>query len=427
MAKWVYDDWGNPRMVVEKQAICYNKMKRRFYEVLTRNHKRTIRDITYAPYSVWYKANEEFAKILRSIENVEAWNPSFVDIARPSVHAVIDDYRGTQEEREGKLCRYLYRYASPSRDNAKFLRETAEKANVPSTKSFLTLYNRSITYMRLAFVLRKAGIKNNDILYAAVCKMFDAGMEYLCEDKDSADRLIKTLKVVNKIKGSKWVINNFCFKSARYRWDLVIADSNDDTALLEEACQCKTITGMAKYIEACLRSRRYENKTYQWDTEDKKIEWEGKECKFRLPVDYVDMAVVGQKMGICVGGYAQRTNKSHKIVFMENNDGDYIGCIELNGAHMNQLKGRFNNPIDAQYKNDVDEWIGKNGIMIRTQDYHDIGAGKAIRTYNYAQVDPGMYEGTLSLALKEAIEMKNTDDERGIIRRRPWMDRDIPF
>ena len=69
----------------------------------------------------------------------------------------------------------------------------------------------------------------------------------------------------------------------------------------------------------------------------------------------------------------------------------YIACIEVDAKGVSQIKAKFNNPVKAEYKHNIDEWLAHGNLLCTCHDYYDIGK-ESNSTQNYAYVNPEEFE-----------------------------------
>lgn len=96
-----------------------------------------------------------------------------------------------------------------------------------------------------------------------------------------------------------------------------------------------------------------ENIKYLKETEKKFKDMEFEGIKYRLAKDTMELVRVGQKMGICVGSYANEALGGKCIILLGYKDEEPVTCIELRRIdkkyHVYQVKGKYN------YKKDLAE------------------------------------------------------------------------
>ena len=68
-------------------------------------------------------------------------------------------------------------------------------------------------------------------------------------------------------------------------------------------------------------------------------------------------------------------------------DDKYIACIEYKRGNIQQIKAKFNNPLQREYKKDIDAWLAHGNIECKCHDYNRIGDAW-VSSYNYAHVNP---------------------------------------
>lgn len=310
--------------------------------------------------------------------------------AKPNLEYVTDGFKGTKASRNSfvhieSLWKFFPREVT---DEVKLVDIVAAKAKVPTTKMYRKLYLKDIGNILLVKHVMECGIKDvNNVI-----KVPHLGMAL----RRVSEREIITpfIRKICEIKGEDWLVKAVMKEGASALVDAGRMGYNTEEetgiAIINEA------TNIQQIHDTLVRESRknvgkLENKQIPYSKREMSYEKTYGNVSFVLPKDTLTLAIVGQKMGICVGGYGySAVNKDCTIVTMVE-AGKYIGCIELRGNRMCQLKAKFNNPMKEDYRPIIRKWVSECEIDPSCDDYRRIGHAWNSNT-NYAHVDPAQFE-----------------------------------
>lgn len=137
--------------------------------------------------------------------------------------------------------------------------------------------------------------------------------------------------------------------------------------------------------------RQLVNREIKYDQNEQRLNKAYGSVLFELARDSRDLAVTGAEMGICVGGYANAAASKQCTIVKMLDAGKHVGCIELRGNKMVQLKAKFNNPVKEEYREIINKWCEANKIDKECPDYNRIGLPWT-SNYHYNHIDPAEYD-----------------------------------
>lgn len=97
--------------------------------------------------------------------------------------------------------------------------------------------------------------------------------------------------------------------------------------------------------------------------------------RFYLPTHTRELRAAGEELHNCVGGYGNRILRNKcNVVFMTDNSGRLIACLEVTNGRLIQAKLKFNRPVskDARANGAVIDWCRAAGIEIVTHDVREL-------------------------------------------------------
>ena len=370
--------------------------------------------IVHKPASeIWLSNNKSVLEILREelailrpelktlLRVVEGDNIAGV-FSRPTAYFSFDTYHRKAQWKK----RNLYYGYFP-----KEIVDEAKRMRVPVTKSLRKLYNANLCNMNVVHFLKSIGFKDPN----SYNKLTGVGVRF---SMSNPNRLSDFYKRFIELRGENAVAKmlsdtdfNLINDVARtYHLvdkeiaDLIMKESRNieeihvafNSSVREDTC----------LIDEKISYTKAEKERYNYTCKDG--------VRFELADSSKELAIIGYRMGICVGGYADfALRKITTIVKMINNN-NYVGCIEVRNNAVVQIKAKFNNPLEAKYKDDVDEWLAHCNVECGCHDYSIIGKPWTCNT-NFAFINPGAFERrddnrTLRIEKYDHVSRKHNND-----------------
>lgn len=97
--------------------------------------------------------------------------------------------------------------------------------------------------------------------------------------------------------------------------------------------------------------------------------------RFYLPTHTRELRAAGEELHNCVGGYGKRILQNMcNVVFMTDDSGKLLACLEVANGRLIQAKLKFNCPVskDARANGAVIDWCEAAGIEIATYDVREL-------------------------------------------------------
>lgn len=97
--------------------------------------------------------------------------------------------------------------------------------------------------------------------------------------------------------------------------------------------------------------------------------------RFYLPTHTRELRAAGEELHNCVGGYGDRILRNRcNVVFMTDDSGKPLACLEVANGCLIQAKLKFNRPVskDARANGAVIDWCKATGIEIATHDVREL-------------------------------------------------------
>jgi hypothetical protein len=103
---------------------------------------------------------------------------------------------------------------------------------------------------------------------------------------------------------------------------------------------------------------RYTNKEIPYQKSDYNLVENINGYTFELAKDTNQLVEIGQKMGICVGGYRDAALSQYSKIVHVTYDSKYVGCIELTSKHaLLQAKAKYNNMMSGNLAKAMRKWV----------------------------------------------------------------------
>ena len=286
-------------------------------------------------------------------------------------------------------------------DDNEFIKRTAVKLGVPTGKKFMQFYRNNYCMIRLAALAKDVGIKNTDLI-RRILELH----EKLRNKRDDIDLfnafMFKSqrsaLKAVINIKHEAVLVRMLEQERTDVLGDidrLVNSGYVDEDILNEVVKECSNFQSihdtLTRYVNINRRKHRMVDAIIPYSDEELKLNGVYDNVEFQLATSKKDLAIVGYKMGICVGGYANDACAKRLSIVKMIDNGKYVGCLELHGKEIVQIKAKYNNPLEMKYKHALDQWMNKNGLWSCCSDYSHIGTPWFCQ-HNYNMMNPDMFE-----------------------------------
>lgn len=367
------------------------------YQTLDEDEKKALLDALF-------KINPAFEKVY----NLHESNPfsefddfwggvkySMEDIVRPfsfpTYCVKYDSYRKEFCKRGHRLLKAICR--GLMEDNEIIASYAKKVKDFPVSKSFRKLYLKDLDVLERVRWIMELGFRNKDVIMKLI------SLKELPDEKFDTFLLRTIAKFINqviRIKGETGAERMISEEIKSCSVD--IARAIDGYGLSDDIVEfvikeCPNLASIHDTLVRYCSSGKYRlnNKEIPYSKGELKLNCEYSDVRFELAKDSKDLAIVGAKMGICVGGYAnEAASKKCIIVKMIDND-KYVGCIDIRDKHVMQIKAKFNNPLEAKYKASLDKWVKENHLDSDCPDYDRIGMAWN-STHAYNAIDPEQYE-----------------------------------
>ncbi len=107
------------------------------------------------------------------------------------------------------------------------------------------------------------------------------------------------------------------------------------------------------------------NREIEYSEKEKSREGETEGVSIKLPEDTAKLTDIGDAMHICVGQYGDSAVKKEcTIYYMENTDGKYVGCIEMQRNTLTQAKGYCNKMLQGKTAQALKAWVETKKIRV---------------------------------------------------------------
>jgi hypothetical protein len=122
------------------------------------------------------------------------------------------------------------------------------------------------------------------------------------------------------------------------------------------------------HLALLVSNKEYRNRIISYTESERSLEIAKKSYSLTLAKDTLELISVGTEMNICVGSYADRAiNKSCTIMILRE-DAVTVGCIELQGGAVVQVKGSRNQLLHHTEKAFIKNWAAVMGLSVATND-----------------------------------------------------------
>jgi hypothetical protein len=128
------------------------------------------------------------------------------------------------------------------------------------------------------------------------------------------------------------------------------------------------VNELHSYLALLVTNKKHQNRVINYTQNELLLEISNKQFFLTLAKDTLELVSVGQEMGICVGSYADRAvNKACTLMILREGSVS-VGCIELRGGSVVQVKGSYNKLLENPKKAFVNNWVTVNNLIVETRD-----------------------------------------------------------
>lgn len=308
-----------------------------------------------------------------------------------------DDKRGKNEliDKIGLYPSNIRKYIPRDKKTGTLLwiNDMVSKNNLPSTKAFRKLYFSDIQNVLFTIYFKEMGFNNPDIILSLLKECNKRSRIYNeYSNKFSYMYNIRLFKKMIKRRGESVMAKELIALNGNILYDTIMMFENmwkTNKGLLDKSFYSLSIKKFHDKLSELQTQLRYENKEIKYSKKEKALNEDYNDIHFEIAKDTNTLVLVGQEMGICVGGYRNKAlSKGCTIVTMKDND-EYVGCIELNKSfNLIQVKAKFNNPLDIKYKDIFEKWTNKHDIDYKNcYDYESIGHRDNESTWDYHELE----------------------------------------
>ena len=307
--------------------------------------------------------------------------------SHPNSRFITDDYKHLIRRRLNVNISYNW-FPNKLTNEGDLIPSICKKLRIPCTKTLKKMYNVNFENIAIAKELRDMGFKDvNNIL-----KLSHIGHAVLYAN--GKDIIHKIARKLIQYHGENWLANKLANEDDYCLYDTARMAKGVDERIINFACEgCKNLAELHDTVMANFSPthKKKKNREFVYTPEQKKrYNRTYGNVKFVLAKDCEDLAITGAKMGICVGSYARAVLSNNTIIVKMMDENNYSACIEINNEKLCQLKAKFNNPVEAKYKNIIDLYLADSKTDNNCWDYERIGE-RWCSNHNYAAVDPRIY------------------------------------
>lgn len=335
------------------------------------------------------------------LQTVPYWN-LIGAFSRPTAYFAFDTFHKKCHERNNGKLYYGY-YPKEIVDESKMIDTLCKRMRIPCTKTLRKLYNENPHNMDVVHWLKGVGFKDVN----SYQKLVGVGVHFCLHNPDKFKDFFKKFIELRTENNVVRMVEDTDF-------DLIKDVAQSYTTIDEDAAEF--VLKKAKNFEeihetfnrSCpTKSAMEEVMIHYTDKEQKRYNLSfDNDIRFELAYSNKDLAIVGAEMGICVGGYADSALAKHTTIVKLMKGDKHIACIEVRSNHMVQLKARFNNPVERQYKKYVDEWLDHAKLEPSCYDYRAIGQPWH-STHNYAHIRPTDYRPAEHHPILQIVKAKH--------------------
>lgn len=328
--------------------------------------------------------------------------------SRPTAFYKFNTYKMQASRRTETL--YFGYYPKEIVDESKIIDTLAKRIRVPVTKTLRKKYNENILNMSIVKCLREMGFKDVN----SYQKLVHVGRYFRTCNPENYKPFFRKLIAMRGENHAAKIIDD---TNLRLIHDTFLVYPMVDESIAEYIIKnANSIEEMHDTFNRNTSSSVRKNKEIPYSKKEKeRLNYVSKNgIQFITAKDSEDLAIVGASMGICVGGYADSAAEKRTTIIKMMKGDKYEACIEVIGWKLRQLKAKYNNPVSAEFKEDINEWLKHAKIdASECLDYDRIGDAQT-NTMNYAHIRPEDYHPrttrTLQIIKTEHLTYKYSKD-----------------
>ena len=339
---------------------------------------------------------------LRQILEVVPYYNLIGVFSRPTAYFAFDTFHKKCHERNNGKLYYGY-YPKEIVDESKMVDTLCKRMRIPCTKSLRRLYNENPHNMDVVHWLKGVGFKDVN----SYQKLVGVGVHFCLHNPDKFKDFFKKFIELRTENNVVRMVEDTDF-------DLIKDVAQSYTTIDEDAAEF--VLKKAKNFEeihetfnrSCpTKSAMQETMIHYTEKEQKRFNLTcDNDIRFELAYSNKDLAIIGAEMGICVGGYANSALAKHTTIVKMMNGNKHVACIEVRNNNMIQLKAKFNNPVERQYKKYVDQWLDHTKLEASCHDYRVIGQPWH-STHNFAHIRPIDYRPAEHHPVLQVVKSKH--------------------
>lgn len=266
-----------------------------------------------------------------------------------------------------RLLLYISKFTNKEYQNTAFKMLTKLEAKEKTTydymlETFVNTTSENFPFLRSSYCITPKELdlffKLRDEQY--ICKL---SMDDLCDKLETIYDCIRIIDEIRNVLGEDWNPLDLKFKTEKQYHDDLVKILNSDT----------------------VREIRISRDNNPFEMEDEIYALEDLENNIHIARVGAELAIIGQQMGICVGGYVNSVRNKHcRIAYITDPiTKEYKVCLELRPVYnkdkngkvkvtytLNQAKLNSNQLVrsNPKYHNLITEWCDKHHIQIETRD-----------------------------------------------------------
>lgn len=255
------------------------------------------------------------------------------------------------------------------------LRQILSQSRIPNVKSLKRIFYGNITWSGLLVSICRS-FQNVDIIRSLYLAFLGCGEnEYGCYHY--IDFSAKIFKTMIKHKGEQIVASKILSFKRYDKNNNTFRTLSDMIRCYDELKSCDfdftkryDIDELHLYLAKSVAKQKSENRKIPYADNEIGLETSDGIFALSLARDTHELADVGMQMEICVESYAnEAVSKRCAIMILRGHDrNEPVGCIELHGDTVIQVKEKQNKLLDGQKKEFIEKWIADKGLTVGTND-----------------------------------------------------------
>ena len=311
----------------------------------------------------------------------------------PNILIRYDSYKNKYEYIQDKIGSTMYIISDFAKksphdiiDHNLYIEYMTKQCNLPKTKAFRKLYLENPSIASEIMFFKKCGFKNNDNLLSLIrgarFYLFQyeyAGVQVNERRLSTIAQIIKRMLKVTPENQVVKKINSFD-DCNRYEFEDMINMYENLKRIKKEYLKMVnwhgTFIDIHDDLSKLVTKIEYENQEIHYDEKDYKLIEQIDDYSFDLAKDTNQLVEIGQKMGICVGGYRNVALSGYSKIIHVKNEDKYVGCIELSKEYsLRQAKAKYNNMMTGDLAEAFKKWVKKKSIknLENCSDYNRLG------------------------------------------------------